>query len=213
MQLADFGAHLHAELGVEVRERLVEEEDARIAHDGAPHRHALSLAARQGARIAVEIGRQPQHLGGAFHARVYFGARHLPHPKREGHVRADGLVGVERVVLEHHRDVPARGREVVHHRLVDRDGPAGDALEPRDHPKKRGLAASRWPDEHDEFPIGDVDVEPVDHLDRAIALPQIADRHLSHPSPRPSRRTLAMAGRAVTPRYAAARLAWSSFSP
>ena len=41
----DLGAHLHAELGIEIGERLVEQEDLRVAHDGTAHGNALALAA------------------------------------------------------------------------------------------------------------------------------------------------------------------------
>ena len=54
MHALDLGAHLHAQLGVEVRQRLVEQEHLRIAHDGAAHRHALALAAGQRLRLAVQ---------------------------------------------------------------------------------------------------------------------------------------------------------------
>ena len=46
MHLLDFGAHLHAQLGIEVGQRLVEQEDLRIAHDGAAHVDPLALAPR-----------------------------------------------------------------------------------------------------------------------------------------------------------------------
>ena len=41
----DLGAHLHAQLRVEVRQRLVHQERLRVAHDGPSHRDALALAA------------------------------------------------------------------------------------------------------------------------------------------------------------------------
>ena len=44
----------HPQRGVEVGERLVEEEDPRVAHDGAADRHALALAAGELLRQAVE---------------------------------------------------------------------------------------------------------------------------------------------------------------
>jgi hypothetical protein len=47
VQRLDLGAHLHAQLGVEIRQRLVEQEHLRIAHDGAAHGDALALAARK----------------------------------------------------------------------------------------------------------------------------------------------------------------------
>ena len=54
VQLLDLGAHVDAQLGVEVRQRLVEQEHIRIAHDRAAHRDALALAAGELARLAVE---------------------------------------------------------------------------------------------------------------------------------------------------------------
>ena len=54
LQLMDLGAHLHAQLRVEVRERLVHQEGLRLAHDRAAHRDALALAARERARLALE---------------------------------------------------------------------------------------------------------------------------------------------------------------
>ena len=69
MQFLDLGAHLHAQLGVEVRQRLVEQEHLRIAHDGAAHGDALALAAGKLARKAVEQGAEPEDFGGALDPR------------------------------------------------------------------------------------------------------------------------------------------------
>ena len=58
MQLRERRAHADAELRVEVRERLVEQERLRLADDRAAHRDALPLAARQLRRPPLEqIGR------------------------------------------------------------------------------------------------------------------------------------------------------------
>jgi hypothetical protein len=63
----DLGAHLHAQLGVEVGERLVEQEDLRVAHDGAAHRDALPLPARELARVAVSSASRPEDLRRPLH--------------------------------------------------------------------------------------------------------------------------------------------------
>ncbi len=42
---ADLLAHVAAQLGVQVGQRLVEQQHLRLQHDGAGHRHALLLAA------------------------------------------------------------------------------------------------------------------------------------------------------------------------
>ena len=54
VQARDLDAHLHAQVGVEVGQRLVEEEHLRMAHDGAADGDALTLAARKVLRGAVE---------------------------------------------------------------------------------------------------------------------------------------------------------------
>ena len=53
MQRLDLAAHADAQLGVEVGERLVEQEHLGIAHDGAAHGDALALAAREFGRAGA----------------------------------------------------------------------------------------------------------------------------------------------------------------
>ena len=54
MQALDLDPQLVAELGVEVRQRLVEQEDGGVAHERPADRDALALAARELVRPAVE---------------------------------------------------------------------------------------------------------------------------------------------------------------
>ena len=69
VQRGDLAAHLHPELGVEVGQRLVEQERLRLLDDRAADRDALALAARQLRRLAVEKMRDLQDVGGAADAR------------------------------------------------------------------------------------------------------------------------------------------------
>jgi hypothetical protein len=77
-----------------------------------------------------------------------------------GHVLVHAHVRIERVVLEHHRDVALGGLELVDHARPDLDLPAGHFLQPGHHAQQRGLAAARGPDDHDEFAVGDLDITP-----------------------------------------------------
>ena len=54
MQLGDLDAHGNAQLGVEVGQRLVEEEDLRVAHDRPPDGDALALAAGELRGLALQ---------------------------------------------------------------------------------------------------------------------------------------------------------------
>ena len=53
LQALQLDAHLLAELGVEVGQRLVEQQDFRLDHEAAGQRHALLLAAGELVRIAL----------------------------------------------------------------------------------------------------------------------------------------------------------------
>ena len=54
LQSLDLAARLRPQLRVEVRERLVHQENLRLAHDRPPERDALALSSRELARLAVE---------------------------------------------------------------------------------------------------------------------------------------------------------------
>ena len=55
LEARDLGAHLDAQLRVEVRQRLVHEEGGRLADDRAAHGDALALAAGEVGGLAVEV--------------------------------------------------------------------------------------------------------------------------------------------------------------
>ena len=75
VQPLDLDAELGAELGVEVRQRLVEQEDVDVAHQRPADRDALALAAGEGGGLAVEQRLDLQDLGGALDALVDLGLR------------------------------------------------------------------------------------------------------------------------------------------
>ena len=75
-------------------------------------------------------------------------ARHL---QAERHVAAHRHMCVERVVLEHHRDVAVARRQLGHQPVVDPDLAAGDRLQPGHHPQRGGLAASGRAHQHEEL--------------------------------------------------------------
>ena len=54
-ELDDLGAHLVPELGVQVRQRLVHQEDLGVPDDGAANGHTLALTAGQGLRLAAQV--------------------------------------------------------------------------------------------------------------------------------------------------------------
>jgi hypothetical protein len=112
---------LHAQLGVEVRQRLVEQEHFWIAHDGAAHGDALALAAGQRFGLAVQQFGDVEDARGVVDALLDLVPGEFAQLQPERHVVEHRHVRVERVVLEHHRDVPILRRQVVDHFAADRD--------------------------------------------------------------------------------------------
>ena len=167
-QLDDLCAHLVPELCVEVRERLVHEEDLRLTHDGAADSDTLALAAGEGLRLAVEVLGDAQGLCSLADLLVDLVLRKLPQLQRECHVVVDGHVRVEGIGLEDHCDIAVLRRHVVHELAVDVELAAGDGLKACNHAQGRGLAAAGRSDEHDELAVLDLEVEVLDRDDTFV---------------------------------------------
>ena len=180
MKLDQLGTHRRAKLGIEVRERLVEQEDRGIAHDGAAQRDTLLLPAGERLGLARQHLGDAEGLGHLLNAPVDLVPRRLAQLEREAEILCDRHVGIERVGLEDHRDVPVLRvdpRDVV---LADDDLAGRDLLQPGDHPKRRGLAAARRADQHHQFAAVDGEVDGVDGDGLAELLGQILEPDIGH---------------------------------
>ena len=185
LQSGDVGPHLHAQLRVEVRQRLVHQEHAGDAHDRPPHGDSLALAARKLTGLALEIRGQPQQRRDLLHPLFPLGFLHLRDPQRKADVRRDGEIGVERVVLEDHRDVALLRRHVADVAIADVDGARIDLFQTGEHPERGRLARARRSHEDHELPVVDIEVESVDRRRfRSGVEPGCLDvSHLSQRSP------------------------------
>jgi hypothetical protein len=210
LQELDLGPHLDAQLGVEVRQGLVEEEHLRVAHQGAPDGHALALAARQVPRLAVEIRVEAQQARGLIHPLGNGGAVHAVDAHSVADVVAHAHMGVERVVLEHHGGVALARPGMGHVAPGDGDAPRCHRLEPRKHPQRGSLSAARGPDKDEELALPDRQVDLGDDGRRPEGLGDPFHLHMRHGvSPQGKPR----AGRAGPGRACPARDHWAGGSP
>ena len=142
LELGDLDAGGHAQGGVEIGKRLVEQEDLGVAHDGAADGHALALAAGERLGQAVEILLQLQDRCGLPHALVDLGLFQARDAHAEGHVFIDRHMRIERIGLEHHGNATLRRRHAVHQRAADAQFARRDLLQPGDRAQQGGLAAA-----------------------------------------------------------------------
>ena len=87
---------------------------------------------------------------------------------------------IERVVLEHHRDVAVLRRYVVDDVAADHDVAAGDVLKPRNHPQRRRFAAAGRADQHDELLVRDIEIDAAHRFDLIVALDDLTQRNIRH---------------------------------
>ena len=106
--------------------------------------------------LAVEVLLEVEDARRLGHLLVDLGSVGTAQLEREAHVVAHAHVRIERVVLEHHRDVAVLGRLVVHHVVADPQLALGDVLEPGDHAQGGGLAAAGGADEDHELAVLDL---------------------------------------------------------
>ena len=168
LERGDLGAGLDAELGVQVGQRLVHEEDLGLAHDGTAHGDALALAAGESLRLAVEVLGQAEDLGrlpDPLVDLVFRGARNL---EGEAHVVVHAHMRVQGVVLEDHGDVAVLGLDIGDVLVPDENAPGVDVLQTGEHAQRSGLAASGGADQDEELAVGDREVQRV-HARAVIA--------------------------------------------
>jgi hypothetical protein len=183
VEAGDLGPRLDAQLGVEVGQRLVHEEHGGLADDGPAERDALPLPAGELLRLAVEELLELEDPCRIVDALLDLGLGDLAQLEAEGEVVANRHVRVERVALEHHRDVAVLGGHVVDDLVADAQRALGDLLEPGDHPQARGLAAARRADEDHELAVTDLEVEVRHGGDVAVLLDHVIERHGRHVQP------------------------------
>jgi hypothetical protein len=109
------------------------------SRERAAHRDALPLAAGQLARLAVEQMLDLQHRRHALDDLLLLALRHLADVQAERDVLAHRHRRIQRVRLEHHRDVAILRRQVVDDLAVDADLAARHRLEAGDHVEQRRL--------------------------------------------------------------------------
>ena len=195
VQLADLGAGLHAQLGVEVGQRLVHQEDLRLAHDGAAQRDALALAAGELARLAVEelvrssraISRATSLAHAARRCRCRLAA--LPAACRRACLRIAGrrpccrrrsCAGRARSSGRPSRCRGLSAATSLTTRSPMRSSPPVISSRPGEHAQRGGLAAAGRADQHQELVVADIQVQVVDGQHVAIFLINMFKRHTCH---------------------------------
>ena len=132
-------------------------------------------------RLAIEHRAEFENPRRFLHARLDLGLGHAAVAQAVGHVVVDAHMRVERVVLEHHRDVAVGRLDLVDDASADIDFAAGDGFEAGHHAQQRGLAAAGRPHQNAERAVADLEVDALDGFEAAgIGLADVAQRNVGH---------------------------------
>jgi hypothetical protein len=180
-QVAQPGAGFLAHLGVEVGQRLVEQDDRRVVDQRPGDRHPLLLAAGQLVRIAVgEVG-QAEVLQRRLDAAADFGLGHLAQDQRVGDVVEHRLVRPQRVGLEDQAELAFFGRDVdVGGGIVDRPAGDGDAalvrlLQAGDGAQQGRLAGARGAEQGDDLAAAQLHRDALEDGIAAVGQGEVVD--------------------------------------
>ena len=178
--------HLLAQLRIEVRQRLVEQQDLRRIGDGAGERDALLLAARELVGIAVADRVEPHLLQSPHDLAVAFGAGHVAHLQAVGDVLGHRHVRPHRVALEHHAEVALVGRHrVAGRRIGDETVAEPDRAAVRlekagDQVEHGGLAAAGRSQHRGHLAVLELDRDAAHRRPRSEALAKSVQAYACH---------------------------------
>ena len=139
---ANFVAHFEAELGVEIRERLVEQEAARTNHQRARQGHTLLLATRELGNFAVGVLLHLHRLQRSLDLFFDLRRRHAPLLEAERHIFRHSHVGPQRVALKHHSRVALVRRDMGHILIAEKNLPRVGHVKTRNVPEQGRLATT-----------------------------------------------------------------------
>jgi len=162
----ELAVHAAAGLRIEPRERLVHQQDLRLADKAARERDAAAHAAGQLVRIGLLEPAEPDQIEHRARAPQAFGRRHGARFERERDVPDRHPPRQQAIVLEHVADVAPVHRGVGP--LPHHDHPAGVGKdETRGHVEKRGLARTGRTENGDDATDAHIETDVAQNLETA----------------------------------------------
>ena len=142
VQAGDLVAHLDAQRGIQIGERLVEQQDLGLTRHGAPHGDALALATGKLLGLAIQQLLKLEDARRFHHALFDVVLVGLGKLEAEGHVLVHRHVRVERIGLEDHAHAALTRGEVIDQIAGDMHLTLGDRFQPGDQAQQGRLATA-----------------------------------------------------------------------
>ena len=185
LHVFQLGAHIAAQLGVEVGERLIHQECGGAADHGAGKRDPLALSAGQLAGKALEKQLQLHLPRDVLDRRVDLRLRSATNCQRIGDVGEHRHMRIESVGLEDHRDVTVLRQHLGDVAFANQDAAGAHLFQTCDHTQRSRLAGAGSAKKDEKFAVLDFEVEALDDVDRAERFVDVLEPDLHRPTPTP----------------------------
>ena len=181
MQPAQLGTHRHPQLRIQVRQRLIHQERLRLTHNRATHRDPLPLTTRQSLRLTLQEIGDLEHFSSVIHAALDLILGRLTQLQPERHIVIHRHMRIQRIILEHHRNIAVLRGDVIHQLVTDVHLPLRDLLQTRDHAQHRRLATPRRTHKNQELAVSDGQCDLTNRTSSIrVDLPNILKFDLCH---------------------------------
>ena len=155
---------LVSQLRVQIGQRLIHQEYLWFLDQRPPQGHTLLLSAGQVPGLPVLVFIQVQIFCSILNPLVNLVQGNLFHFQPESHVLINRHVGIQRIGLKYHGNVPVFGKHIVHMDPVNVNVPIRYGLKTCNHTQQRCLSASGRPQQHAEIIVSDLQVHLIDRL-------------------------------------------------
>ena len=162
MNLYQLRACLLAQLGIKVRQRLIEQEIGRLLHQRTAQSHTLLLAAAQLMRLFIFVALQMQQLQRLTRALFDFCLRQLLQLQAKGYILPYAQMRKQRIALKHHGNIAFTRRNVVDSCSAHEQIALCDFLKARNHAQRRRLAAAGRPQQNQALALFYLQIQIVD---------------------------------------------------
>ena len=170
MDALQFGLQLFAQVLVQGRQGLVEQQQVRFEHQRPGNGHALLLTAGHFGRLLVHVGAEADHFEDVLDPALAFFGGDFADAQRVGHVVRHRHVWEQGIPLEHHAVVTLLGRalddvDALFHQLAGRR-----AEEAREDHQQGGLARTGRPEQRQELALANVQVDVIQRCETTVIL-------------------------------------------
>jgi hypothetical protein len=162
LQALNLGAHVQAELSVEITQGFIKQQQVWFFNERPSQGHTLLLSTRKLRRFALQQVLQLHERRNMFDLVLDDSARLTLDTQGKGEILINAQVRIERIALKHHANIALAGWEIVDDPSIEAQRTTGRAIDAGQHQERGRLATATGSEQGQKFSLGDATTEILD---------------------------------------------------